>query len=881
MRQLWRRLHSLLRRGRYEREMEEEMRFHLEMQIDQNLEAGMSPDEARYAARRQFGNQTWLKEVSREMWSLNLIETLIQDLRYGARTLIKSPGFTLIAVITLALGIGANTAIFSVVNAVLLRPLPYPHAERMVFVLEGSLLDSKIERSYSPQNFTDIRSRNQSFDSYSAMSYASFSLTGDQHPEALNGVLATGDFGRVVGMAPALGRVFTAEECAPGRNHVALISDGLWRRRFGEDPQILGRKVQLNGEPYTIIGVMSPNFNFPGSSIEVWAPLALDLSKDVRGHGFLQGVARLKANVTDEQARADLQNIAEQIKKETPRFDRDFTMKVNTVRETFFGALERPLMILLGAVALVLLIACVNVANLTLGRATARWKEMALRSALGASRWSLVRLLLVESALLAMVGGALGLLLARYGVDALVAINPAGVPIRGKIPIGGHVIAFTFLISLLAVAVFGLAPAWQATKTDLNRALRENSRSATGARRLKRMRGALVVAEISLSLVLLVGAGLLLESLWKLLNVDPGFRAENVVTCRIDLPSAKYPEDMRQAEFYRRLLEQARAIPGVESAGLVTSLPFSGSRGEGSFSIDDHPTPQANRPSADRHQVAPGYFAAMGIPLLAGRDFTDADDIEHPGVVIINEAAVRRFWPNENPLGKRITIGMGREAKLYGKEVSREIVGVVGNVKHEQLRDDFQPELYVPAWHLPALNMYLIVRGKAPPESLINGMRSAVQSIDTEQPVRRAQSLETAIARTVAPQRILASLLAFFAGLALTLAMIGIYGVMSYSVAQRTQEIGVRMALGAESRDVLKLIVRQGMTLALIGVGLGLPVSLASTRLMESLLFGVSPYDPLPFVGIVLLLTMFALLACLIPARRATKVDPQAALRVE
>jgi putative ABC transport system permease protein len=682
---LWRRLLSLLRRGRYEREMEEEMRFHLEMQIEQNLSSGMAVEEARYAARRQFGNQTWLKEVSREMWSLNSIETLIQDLRHGRRTLMKSPGFAFVAVLTLALGIGANTAIFSVVNAVLLRPLPYPHADRMVFVLEGSLLDPKIERSYSPQNFTDIRSWNQSFDSYSAISYASFALTDDQQPEALNGVLATGDFGRVVGMGPALGRVFTAEECTPGRNHVALISDGLWRRRFGEDPQILGRKVQLNGEAYMIIGVMPPNFNFPGSSIEVWAPLALDLSKDVRGHGFLQGVARLKPNVTDEQARAELQNIAEQIKKENPWFDRDFTMKVNTVRENFFGALERPLMILLGAVALVLLIACVNVANLTLGRATARWKEMALRSALGASRWSLVRLLLVESALLAMVGGALGLLLARYGVDALVAINPAGVPIRGKIPIGGYVITFTFLISLLAVGVFGLAPAWQATKTDLNQALRENGRSATGARRLKRMRGALVVAEISLSLVLLVGAGLLLESLWKLLNVDPGFRAKNVVTCRIDLPSTKYPEDMRQAEFYRRLLERARAIPGVESAGLVTSLPFSGSRGEGSFSIDDRPTSQANRPSADRHQVAPGYFAAMGIPLLAGRDFTDADDMEHPGVVIINEAAVRRFWPNENPLGKHIMIGMGREAKLYGKEVSREIVGVVGNVKHEQL----------------------------------------------------------------------------------------------------------------------------------------------------------------------------------------------------
>jgi putative ABC transport system permease protein len=808
------------------------------------------------------------------------MRTLWQDLRYGARMLLKEPGFTLVAVITLALGIGANTAIFSVVNAVLLRPLPYHHAERMVYVLEGSLSDPKFETSFSPQNFTDMRSRNQSFDSYSAFNYVSFTLTGDQQPEALDGLLASADFGRAVGMAPALGRFFTAEEDAPGKDHVALIGDGLWRRRFGANPQIVGRNVQLNGEPYTIIGVMPPDFNFPSPSIEVWAPL--NLSKYDRRHGFLQGVARLKPNVTVEQARADLRNIAEQIKKEIPGFDREFTMKVETLREIRFGNLERPLMILLGAVALVLLIACVNVANLMLGRATARWKEMALRSALGASRWSLVRLLLVESALLAAVGGALGLLLTSYGVDALVAINPAAIPASKKISIDGPVIAFTFLISLLAVALFGLAPAWQATKTDLNRALRENSRSATGARRLKLMRGAMVVAEISLSLVLLVSAGLLLESVWKLLNVNPGFIAENVVTCRIDLPRAKYPEEGRQAEFYRSVLGQARAIPGVEAAGLVTHLPFSGSRGTSSFSIDDRPGSRgSNGQIADRRQIAPDYFAAMGIPLLAGRDFTHTDDMGRPGVAIINEAAANRFWPNENPLGKRITIGMGQEVKLYGKAVSREIIGVVGNVKHEQLKDDFQPEIYVPAWHLPAPNMYLIVRGKAPAETLINSIRRAVQSIDPEQPIRRAQLLETAIAKTVAPQRLVAALLSLFAGLALTLAMVGIYGVMSYSVAQRTQEIGVRMALGAQSRDVLKLILRQGMTLALVGVGVGLLVSAALTRLIAGFLYGVGANDPLTFVGVALLLTAVALLACYLPARRATKVDPMVALRVE
>ncbi len=830
------RIRALFFKSRLEEELDEEVRFHLEREIEENIARGMSPEEARMAALRSFGGVERVKEESRDERGVRFLKEVWQDLRYGGRMLWKNPGFTLVAVITLALGIGANTAIFSVVNAVLLRPMPYPHAERMVYVLEGDLSDPKFEGSYSPQNFTDIWSRNRSFDSYSALSFASFTLTGDQQPEALNGVLASADFGRVVGTAPALGRFFTTEEDAAGKDHVALIGDGLWRRRFGADPQIVGRNVQLNGEPYTIIGVMPPNFNFPSPNYEVWAPLALDSSKYARGHGFLQGVARLKPDVTVEQARADMQNIAEQIKKEIPWFRRDFTMKVETMREHKFGDLERPLMILLVAVALVLLVACVNVANL---------------------------------------------MLASYGVDALVKINPAAIPTYGKITIDVSVIAFTFSISLLAVALFGLAPAWQATKTDLSRALRENSRSATGARRLNLMRGALVVAEISLSLVLLVSAGLLLESLWKLLNINPGFRAENVVACRIDLPIAKYPEDRRQAEFFRRLLEQARAIPGVESAGLVTSLPFSGSRGTSSFSIDGRSTQQGNEPSADRHQVAPGYFAAMGIPLLAGRDFTDADDMEHPGVAIINETAAKHFWPNENPLGKRITTGFGREVKFFGKEVSREIIGIVGNVKHEELKDDFQPELYVPTWHLPAPNMYLIVRGKAPAETLTGSVRRAVQSIDPEQPIRSAYLLERAIAKTVAPQRLVAALLSLFAGLAMTLAMIGIYGVMSYSVAQRTQEIGVRMALGAQSRDVLKLILRQGMTLALIGVGAGLLVSAALTRLMKGLLYGVGPNDPLTFVGIAALLMVVTLLAALVPARRAMKVDPMVALRFE
>ena len=812
---------------------------------------------------------------------ITTMDLILKDIRYGIRSLLKQPGFTAIAIITLALGIGANTAIFSVVNAVLLRSLSYPHAEQMVYVFEGRVSDPKFEGSYSPQNFLDMHSRNHSFDYYSALSFVSFTMTGDHQPEAVNGVQASSDFGGVMGLAPALGRWFTADEDTHGKEHVVLISDGLWKRRFARDSQVVGKSIQLNGEPYTIIGVMPPDFTFPNPNYEVWAPLALDDSKYDRTHGFLQSVARLKPNVTVEQARADLQSIEEQIKRENPSWGRGLIVKVMPFREYRFGSLERPLMILLGAVALVLLVACVNVANLMFGRATAKSKEMALRSALGASRWSLVRMLLVESAMLAAVSGGLGLLLANYGIDALVAISPTALPTPEKITIDGYVIAFTFLISLLTVVFFGLAPALQITKTDLTQALRESSRSATSSRRVKLIRGALVVGEISLSLVLLASAGLLLESLWRLMSVSPGFSAEHVVTCRIDLPATKYPEDKSQAGFFRGLLDEAHGIPGVESASLITSLPFSGSRGTSSFSIDGRESEPGNEPSADRHQVAPGYFAAMGVALLAGRDFTDSDDMDHPGVVIINDTAAKRFWPGENPLGKHITIGMSQEVKLYGKPVSREIVGVVGNVKHEQLKDDFQPEMYIPAWNLPTPSMTLIVRGNAPPESLINSMRQAVQSMDPDQPIRRPQTLEAAIAKTVAPLRFVAALLALFAGLALTLAIIGIYGVMSYAVAQRTQEIGIRMALGAQYSDVLKLVMGHGVILTLVGIGLGLFGALVLTRVLASLLFEIKPTDATTFVVVSLSQALIAMLACYIPARRATKVDPLVALRYE
>ena len=810
------------------------------------------------------------------------MERLLQDLRFAARGLIKAPGFALAAVITLALGIGANSAVFSVVNALLLRPLPYPNSERLVHVWRTEQADPTRELPFSPPNFTDLRNRCQSFDSFFCYSYVSFTLTGDGAPDALSGVTASADFGRVIGTPPALGRVFAADEDQPGKNHVAIISDGLWKRRFAANPQVVGQEIQLNGEPYEIIGVMPPEFRFPNSTIEVWTPIALDISKFKRGTHFLSTLARLKPGVSIAQARAELQNLGEQFTAEFPDFGRNAGFNPEPLREHLVGDIEKPLMILFGAVVIVLVIGCVNVANLMLGRATARWKEIAVRSALGASRTSLVRLLMTESGCVAVIGGAAGLLLAMYGVEALTAINPDAIPNREGISVDGFVVGFTFLISLATGLLFGLAPALQATKIDLSQALRESSRSSTGARRLKTIRSGLVVSEISLSLVLLVSAGLLSRSFWKLLQVNPGFQAENVVTCPISLPQTRYPKEWQQADFFRRTLEQVRQIPGVQSAGFATSLPFSGSRGHSSFAIDANPTPpDVNGPEANRHQIAPGYFAAMGIPLLAGRDFTDSDDIPHAGVVIINQACANRYWPDLDPVGERLTIGMGQEVSLYGKPVSREIVGVVGNVKHEALREEPQPEMYIPAFQLPALTMTLIVRGGLPAETLVTGVRRAVQSIDREQPIRRAQLLTSAIARSTAEQRFTTTLLLVFGGIALMLALVGIYGVLSYSVTQRTQEMGIRMALGANRRDVQRLVIRQGLTLALIGAAIGSAASLAATRLMSSLLFGISAADPITFSAVLLGMLVVSFAACYVPARRAAGVNPIVALHYE
>lgn len=808
------------------------------------------------------------------------MENILKDLRYGCRMLWKNPGYTLIAVLTLALGIGANAAVFSVVNALLLRPMPYPNFERITYVWAS---DSNGENrfSVSPYNYTDLRARNQSFESYAAFHYASAALTGNGNPESLSAINASADFGKVAGVQPLQGRWFTADEDAPGKNLVAVISYGLWQRRFG-GKEIVGQNIQLNGETFTVIGVMPKNFNFPQNSIEIWKPLALDLSKYQRGTSFLQSVARLKPGVSYQQAQAESMSIARQIEQENSATERDLGFKLNSLREELVGDIERPLWILFGAVVLVLLIACVNVASLLLGRATVRWKEISIRAALGASRWNLIRLMLSESLMLGLLGGVLGLLLAAFGVEWLIKINPEAIPNPGEISIDRIVVGFTMLMSVVTGIVFGALPAWQLTKTNLSQAMRESNRSASGSAKLTAIRNSLVILEIAASLVLLVTAGLLLKSFWKLLEVSPGFRAENVIKADISLPSAKYKDEWQRADFFQRVLEGVRSMPGVESTAVVTRLPFNNGRSTSSFNIDGRPTSaNSDGPVADTHDISPNYFKTMGIPIRAGRDFTDADVRTSPGVVIINEQLAKVYWPNENPIGKRLTIGTPDEEKLYGKGVSREVVGIIGNVKLMTLTADFYPELYVPAAQMPSSGMTLVVRGKAAPDNLINSIRQVVRNIDLDQPIRRPLALETMVARSVAPQRFIAMLLMVFAGLAIALAVVGIYGVMTYVVTQRTQEIGIRLALGAQRSDVLRMVIAQGMKLAGIGIGIGLLAAFGVSRLLTKLLFEVSPTDAIAYAGVSVLLAAVVLLACLIPARRASNVDPMVALRCE
>jgi putative ABC transport system permease protein len=801
-------------------------------------------------------------------------------MRYGVRMLWKSPGFMLVAIFTLALGIGANSAIFSVVNAVLLRPLAFKNPETLVRV-KGELKKQGVDQEpLSYPDFVDLKAQSQMLESLAAYNQTSGALTGSGgEPERLRGANVSAELFPLLGIPPVIGRTFSPEEDRVGGAPVVVLSHALWQRRFGSDPHIVGQQIMLNGRSTTVLGVMAPDFNFPiqAAQRDYWMPLVPSVGERAtqRGSHYLNVIGRLKPGATLAQAASDTTALGARLEEQYPDSNVGFSLAVVAAHEDVVKDVKPALLVLLGAVGFVLLIACANVANLLLARAAGRAKEIAIRTALGASRLRVVRQLLTESVLLSLTGGTLGLLLAVWGVDLLIAASPADIPRVKEMGLDVRVLLFTLGISVLTGLIFGLAPAVQSSKLDLNESLKEGGRGSTEGLRRNRVRSLLIVVEVALSLVLLISAGLLIKSFMRLRDVNPGFNPNNVLSVSISLPQVKYADEAKQAAFYRDVLERIRETPGVVSAGGIFTLPLSGSNRVNTFDIVGRPSNPEELPEGNDRVATPDYFRAMGIPVIKGRVFTERDDANAPPVVIVNESLARRYFAGEDALGKRMII-----SDKYPQ--GNEIVGVVGDVRHKSLDVEGGAEFYRSYLQSPAASMSLVVRTeRADPASIASSIRSAVQQVDKDQPISNIQTMDQLLADSVAQRRFNMLLLGIFACVALILAAVGIFGVMSYSVTQRTHEIGIRMALGAQGSDVLKLVVGQGMSLALIGVALGLLASVIMTRVMSNLLFGVSATDPLTFAGVSLLLTVIALIACYIPARRATRVEPVIALRYE
>jgi putative ABC transport system permease protein len=860
-------------------DLDRELRSHLENEADEHRARGLTDQQARDAARRALGNETLIKEDVRALSAWSAMDDALQDLRYGLRILRKHPSFAIVAALTLALGVGATTTVFSVVNAVLLRPLPYSDAEQLVMVWENVNLPQykNAQNSSAPGNFHAWREQSSSFSGMAAMRDGAWSLTGSGDPVRVTGEMVSASLFAVLQAEPALGRAFTAEEDRDAAPDVVLLGHGLWVDRFGSNPAIVGQTIRLNDEPYTVVGVMPRGFHFPDADDQLWVPLGLS-AEQLANHGshFLRVVGRLKPGATVARAQGDLDAVAAQLTKAFPNSNTGVGVTAVSLSEQTVGNVRRPLLVILGIVGLVLLMVCANIGNLLLARASVRGREFAVRAALGASRRRLLRQLLAESMLLATVGGAGGLALGWWGVAGLRWLAPANLPRLDDIAISGSVAAFNFALALVAGVLAGVMPALQAQTGDLHGSLKDETRISS-TRASMRVRHALVIAQTALGVVVLVGAGLLLRSFIQLSQVPVGFEADGVLTFRVVLPTARYRTEPLRTAFYQQLLDRLHALPGVQAAAGINSVPLAATGSMSMVSVEGQPPPVPGQVRlVDFRTISPGYFRAMSIPILAGREFAWSDTNTTERAIVISQTAARTFWPNGDAIGRRITPGTPNNTTAW-----LTVVGIVADVRQVDLVNTPRPAMYLPASQdqgtTPALRDFVVRAGD--PAALAPSIRSVVWSIDSTLPIARVQTMAQAKATVTVTQRFNLLLVSLFAGLALVLAAIGLYGVTAYSVSQRTRELGIRVALGASRDTLLRLVLAQGTRLTLIGLAVGTAAALALTRVMEALLFGIGARDPITFAGVGLLMLGVSLVASLVPAYRATRVNPQVALR--